>query len=108
MTDLGVGPGWRCLDVGDGDGSVARWLAGRVGPEGHVTTTDLNTRFLVGHGLPNLEVRRHNILEDSLTYFGPPHLSTNRTSANPRRADRPLYATRFAQSTPVRHTAFRV
>ena len=34
LTDLGVGPGWRCLDVGAGDGSVARWLAGRVGPEG--------------------------------------------------------------------------
>jgi SAM-dependent methyltransferase len=66
LTDLGVGPGWRCLDVGAGDGSVARWLAGRVGPEGHVVATDLNPRFLDGHGLANLEVRRHNILEDDL------------------------------------------
>jgi SAM-dependent methyltransferase len=66
LTDLGVGPGWRCLDVGAGDGSVARWLAARVGPEGRVVATDLNPRFLVGHGLPNLEVRRHNILEDEL------------------------------------------
>jgi SAM-dependent methyltransferase len=65
-TDLGVGPGWRCLDVGAGDGSVARWLAGRVGSAGHVVATDLNPRFLAGHGLPNLEVRRHNILEDEL------------------------------------------
>jgi 2-polyprenyl-3-methyl-5-hydroxy-6-metoxy-1,4-benzoquinol methylase len=66
LTDLGVGPGWRCLDVGAGDGSVARWLAGRVGPEGRVVATDLNPCFLVGHGLPNLKVRRHNILEDEL------------------------------------------
>jgi SAM-dependent methyltransferase len=66
LTDLGVGPGWRCLDVGAGDGSVARWLARRVGPEGRVVATDLNPRFLVGHGLPNLEVRRHDILEDEL------------------------------------------
>ena len=66
LTDLGVGPGWRCLDVGAGDGSVARWLAGQVGPEGRVVATDLEPRFLVGHGLPNLEVRRHNILEDEL------------------------------------------
>jgi SAM-dependent methyltransferase len=66
LTDLGVGPGWRCLDVGAGDGSVARWLAGRVGSEGHVVATDLNPRFLVRHGLPNLEVRRHNILEENL------------------------------------------
>src|SRR5262249_13567684 len=66
LTDLGVGPGWRCLDVGAGDGSVARWLADRVGPAGRVVATDLNPRFLGGHGLPNLEVRRHNILEDDL------------------------------------------
>jgi SAM-dependent methyltransferase len=64
LADLGVGPGWRCLDVGAGNGSVARWLAGRVGLEGHVVATDLNPRFLGGHGLPNLEVRRHNVLEE--------------------------------------------
>jgi SAM-dependent methyltransferase len=66
MTHLEVGPGWRCLDVGAGDGSMARWLARRVGPEGHVVATDLNPRFLGGHALSNLEVRRHNILEDEL------------------------------------------
>ena len=66
LTDLGVGPGWRCLDVGAGSGTVARWLAGRVGAEGRVVATDMSPRFLGGHGLPNLEVRRHNILEDDL------------------------------------------
>src|SRR5262249_40045488 len=66
LTDLGVGPGWRCLDVGAGDGSVARWLANRVGPEGHVVATDLNNLFLVGHGHSNLEIRGHHLLEDDL------------------------------------------
>jgi 2-polyprenyl-3-methyl-5-hydroxy-6-metoxy-1,4-benzoquinol methylase len=66
LTELGVGPGWHCLDVAAGTGTVARWLAERVGSKGHVTATDLNPRFLVGHELPNLEVRRHNILEDEL------------------------------------------
>jgi SAM-dependent methyltransferase len=66
LTDLGVGAGWRCLDVAAGDGSVGRWVAGRVGPRGRVVATDLNPRFLDGHGLTNLEVRRHNILEDDL------------------------------------------
>jgi SAM-dependent methyltransferase len=66
LTDLGVGPGWCCLDVGAGDGSMARWLAGRVGASGRVVATDLNPRFLGGRELPNLEVRRHNILEDDL------------------------------------------
>jgi SAM-dependent methyltransferase len=66
LTDLGVGPGWRCLDVGAGSGAAARWLAGRVGLAGRVVATDLNPRFLGWHGRPNLEVRRHNILEDDL------------------------------------------
>jgi SAM-dependent methyltransferase len=66
LIRLGVRPGWRCLEVGAGDGSVARWLADRVGPEGHVVATDLNPRFLAGHGLANLEVRRHDLLADDL------------------------------------------
>ena len=66
LTDLGVGPGWRCLDVGAGSGTVARRLAERVGREGRVVATDMSPRFLGGHGLPNLEVRRHHILEDEL------------------------------------------
>jgi SAM-dependent methyltransferase len=66
LTNLGVGPGWRCLEVAAGDGSVAHWLADRVGPKGHVVATDLNPRFLAGPALPNLEVRRHNILVDDL------------------------------------------
>ena len=66
LTDLGVGPGWRCLEVAAGSGSVARRLAERVGREGRVVATDMSPRFLGGHGLPNLEVRRHNILQDDL------------------------------------------
>ncbi len=34
LARLGVGPGWRCADVAAGGGSVARWLADRVGPPG--------------------------------------------------------------------------
>ncbi len=66
LTSLGVAPGWRCLEVGAGDGTVARWLAHRVGPEGRVVATDLNPRFLSGSGSPNLEVRRHDLLEGGL------------------------------------------
>jgi 2-polyprenyl-3-methyl-5-hydroxy-6-metoxy-1,4-benzoquinol methylase len=38
--------GRRCLEVGAGGGSVARWLAGRVGPAGRVLATDLNVRHI--------------------------------------------------------------
>jgi hypothetical protein len=34
LDALGVSSGWRCIDVGAGRGSIARWLAERVGPLG--------------------------------------------------------------------------
>jgi SAM-dependent methyltransferase len=66
LERLGVGRGWRCLEVGAGDGSVARWLAGRAGPRGHVVATDIDPRFLAGLELAGIEVRRHDILCDVL------------------------------------------
>jgi len=66
LARLGVGPGWRCLEVGAGAGGVARWLADRVGPSGQVLATDLDPRFLDGHGRANLQVRQHDILTDPL------------------------------------------
>src|SRR4029453_8422858 len=66
LTELGIRPGWRCLEVGAGDGSIARWMAQQVGNAGRVGATHLTPRFLGGHGLANLEVRRHNLLEDEL------------------------------------------
>ena len=63
LDRIGVAPGWRCLEVGAGDGSVARWLVDRVGPEGHVVATDLDPRFLDD---PRIEVRAHDILVDPL------------------------------------------
>ncbi len=66
ISDLGVGPGWRCLEVGCGAGSLALWLAAQVGETGHVLATDLDTRFLEGHGRANLDVRTHNIVTDPI------------------------------------------
>jgi SAM-dependent methyltransferase len=66
MSQLGIAHGWSCLEVAAGAGGVARWLAETVGPHGHVVATDLDTRLLCGQKQPNLEIRRHNILEDDL------------------------------------------
>jgi SAM-dependent methyltransferase len=66
LERLGVGTGWRCLEVGAGGGSVARWLASKVAPDGHILATDVDMRFLDGIDEPNLEVRRHDIVNDSL------------------------------------------
>src|SRR5262245_60279226 len=37
---LGIQRGWRCWEAGAGGPSVPNWLAGRVGPDGHVLATD--------------------------------------------------------------------
>ena len=62
----GVAPGWTCLEIGGGGGSIVKWLASRVGPSGRVVATDLNTRFLEGLELPNVEVLRHDIASEPL------------------------------------------
>ena len=62
----GVGPGWCCLEVGGGNGSIASWLANRTAPNGRVVATDLDTRFLDTLCVPNLEVLRHDITRDAL------------------------------------------
>jgi ubiquinone/menaquinone biosynthesis C-methylase UbiE len=66
LLATGVGPGWRCLEVGGGSGSIGRWLADRVGLEGHVLMTDIDPRFLAASGRANLEVRRHDASADPL------------------------------------------
>jgi SAM-dependent methyltransferase len=66
LEACGVGRGWHCLEVGGGNGSIASWLADRVGPTGCVLATDIDPRFLESLNLPNLEVRCHDIATDPL------------------------------------------
>lgn len=66
LTRLGISEGWRCLDVGAGGGSVARWMAERVGANGTVVAADMDTRFLRALDLPNVEIRQLDILEDDI------------------------------------------
>jgi SAM-dependent methyltransferase len=65
LEAVGTTAGWRCADVGAGAGSIARWLAARVGPSGSVVAADLDPRFLTE--LPDsVEVRRHDISTEDL------------------------------------------
>ena len=66
LASRGVTAGWRCLEVGGGGGSIASWLANRVGPSGRVLVTDIDPRHLETLHLPNVEVRRHDVLTDPL------------------------------------------
>jgi SAM-dependent methyltransferase len=64
INQLDLAPGARCLEVGGGRGSMARWLCEHVGPAGRVTATDLDTGFLSELSLPNLDVLRHDVTSD--------------------------------------------
>ena len=66
-----VQPGWRCLEVGAGRGSMAVWLAERVGDRGHVVATDIDVSYLKSLNRTNLEVHQHNMLDDPLDTLVP-------------------------------------
>jgi len=46
LVAIGVNEGWSCWEVGAGGGSIARWLAERVGSTGSVLATDLDLRWM--------------------------------------------------------------
>ena len=62
LSRVGVSRGARCLEIGTGGGSIARWLAERVGPEGKVVAVDLDTRWFEHDGSPQLEVRQLDVV----------------------------------------------
>ena len=53
---------WRCLDAGSGAGTVAQWLAERVGPDGEVVAADIDATFLDAVASGSLHVLQHDIL----------------------------------------------
>jgi SAM-dependent methyltransferase len=65
LSGVGIGPGWSCLEVGAGSGTVSAWMAQQVKPDGHVLSTDIDLRF---HAEPTegMEVRALNVLDDDL------------------------------------------
>lgn len=72
LLRLGASPGWRCLEIGAGGGSVAFWLAEHVAPGGQVVATDLETDFLEAEAAkrPGLAALLHDItVEDLPTGF---------------------------------------
>lgn len=46
LSDLEVKEGWRCAELGAGGGSMAKWLANRVGESGLVMAVDRDVTLL--------------------------------------------------------------
>jgi len=64
---LGIGPGWRCWEVGAGGATLPRWLAQRSRPGGLVLATDRDVAALEeadGSGELGFEILRHELGAD--------------------------------------------
>jgi SAM-dependent methyltransferase len=66
LQAIPVRRGWRCLELGAGSGSVARWLCRHVGTEGTVVAVDIDDRLLRHLDEPNLQVVRADVVNDPL------------------------------------------
>jgi SAM-dependent methyltransferase len=67
LSGLGLEEGERCWEIGAGAGSVAGWLATRVGPAGQVVATDINIDRLAHLDLlGNVAVVQHDATSLSL------------------------------------------
>jgi SAM-dependent methyltransferase len=64
IARLGARPGWGCLELGSGNGSISRALAERVCPGGHVVASDIDIAYMKDLRAPCLEVRRIDVLQD--------------------------------------------
>jgi SAM-dependent methyltransferase len=62
LRALGVGPGWDCLDVGAGTGTVARRLPAEAGVAG-VLAVDRDVRFLEARRVPGLRVLEADVTD---------------------------------------------
>lgn len=60
LRSLGAGPGWRCLDVGAGTGTVSRRLLDEAGVTS-VLAVDRDVRFLTERPVPGLDVLEADI-----------------------------------------------
>jgi hypothetical protein len=85
LIGLGVGEGWHCLELGGGNGSIAEWLAAKVGAYGSVTAIDINPVLLELLPAQNLLVQQMDVRTGELgsEFVRPSHVP--RTAASDRR-----------------------
>lgn len=65
LQELGAGPGMRCLEVGAGTGTVARWLLEEAGVD-EVVALDRDTSALTGLAGPRLRIVTADLMDEEL------------------------------------------
>jgi hypothetical protein len=61
---LGIGPGWRCWEVGAGGPSIPHWLSRQVAPDGRVLATDIDVSWMAALSSGDVDVIRHDVVDD--------------------------------------------
>lgn len=61
LLRLGLADGWKCLELGGGNGSVTEWLCEQVGDSGSVMSVELDPRLVELVDAPNLTVRQGDV-----------------------------------------------
>ncbi len=61
LQQVGLSTRGTCLEIGPGAGSIMRWMAQIVGPQGHVMAIELNPRFLSRNTPPHLTLIQGDI-----------------------------------------------
>jgi SAM-dependent methyltransferase len=65
LQHTGIQPGWSCLELGPGAGSILRWLGDQVGSKGTVCGVDKRTTYLSEFSGPPYDVRQGDFLDTS-------------------------------------------
>lgn len=61
LLGTGLKPGWRCLEIGPGAGSIMKWLDETVENTGKVVAVDVNPRFIKDKQSPQIEIIKADI-----------------------------------------------
>lgn len=66
IQSLGIASGWKCLELGPGNGSILAWLGDVVGSSGQVFGVDKNTAFIESISAPQISKIAGDILDVQL------------------------------------------
>jgi SAM-dependent methyltransferase len=69
LEETGIQPGWKCLELGAGAGSILRWLGHHVGPSGLAVGVDKKTTYLQDFTAIPFQVQKGTFLEVPLPHF---------------------------------------
>ncbi|WNM63899.1 methyltransferase domain-containing protein [Candidatus Nitrospira neomarina] len=63
LEETGIQPGWHCLEVGAGAGSILRWMGSQVGPTGLAVGVDKKIAYLHKVDSPPVRIYKGSFLD---------------------------------------------